>query len=222
MEPILAGFCEHNDLVIGRTDSRVIFIPGEKEYVTHFIDNNGEAFSEVTFRFEINVQKLKSSISKKEVPFVNYMDGLSTDSEKATIELNAINLAIISQQLEIVQLILEKAMAMDENTLLPPESQGKSSDHHKYQITKKLLRHPISIEFKDQDNLIRNYSKMDLGLDGMNSFHVAARYCTDSMAKLLEIAQPIGLTEIIETHSRILKQTPLHVAARNANSENTK
>ena len=64
------------------------------------------------------------------------------------------------------------------------------------------------------------YGKNDRSLDGMNAFHLSAKYCVLALKEIFYSLNENGLIDkhdikvLLEAKDRHLKQTPLHVAAK--------
>ena len=116
--------------------------------------------------------------------------------EKAVMEVTPLHVAIISGHAAIVVEILEFSV--------------------EFKIAPALLGARTKVTFKDSQN--HKYSNGDRALNGMNAFHLSARFDTLSLKRILEFTKEhLGLAqrkELLLQKTTDLDQAILHVAAK--------
>ena len=129
-------------------------------------------------------------------------------SDKPILHLQPLQLAIVAQQGVVLETILQHMVNCCET-------------EDSIDLLKKQLGHKAKIDFpKSATKQI--YDKDDRSLDGMNAFHLAAKYYPESleiMFKVLNDAKYYSILELLLEKDHHLEQTPLHVALRNRSSK---
>ena len=132
-------------------------------------------------------------------------------SPKAILTVTPFHMAIMEKQSTIVRIFLEK--------LITEMKDGGISN------LVEVLKKPVVLNIPGDLN---QYSKDDIALDGMNVFHLSARYSIPSLKvifKYLSINRLLDNTsikELLEAKDKHLQQSPLHIAAKNWSSEATR
>jgi hypothetical protein len=114
------------------------------------------------------------------------------------IEVNVLHLSIIAKQVPSIQWIM---------------------DH----ISKERERFSENLSMLLDDRVflanVKQFSRKDQSLDGMNALHLSSQYCPEAMEIIFETIYmydflPINLPKIVQDNNTFLKLTPLHIAAR--------
>jgi ankyrin repeat protein len=125
-------------------------------------------------------------------------------SRKVLLTLTPFHMAVMAKQTSIVNLFMEKLVqhAMNESGL----------DKLKMVLGKVvLLTFPKNPKY---------YSKDDVSVDGMNVFHLTAKYCIPALKIIFRFLNAHGLIdkqgikELLQEQDKHLQQTPLHIAAK--------
>ena len=141
--------------------------------------------------FDTNLRDYKLNVGNDEI------------SNKVILTITPIHLAIIARQISIVRIFMEK---------LSDEVDNEGS----LNVIANVLRKVAVLSFPKNP---LQYAKDDRSLDGMNVFHLAAKYCTPALKVLFDTLNTKGLMQKREFHDTLeakesqLQQTPLHVAA---------
>ena len=142
--------------------------------------------------FDTNLRDYKLNVGNDEI------------SNKVILTITPIHLAIIARQISIVRIFMEK---------LSDEIDNEGS----LNVIANVLRKVAVLSFPKNP---LQYAKDDRSLDGMNVFHLAAKYCTPALKVLFDTLNTKGLIHRKEFHDTLeakesqLQQTPLHVAAK--------
>ena len=153
---------------------------------------------------------------RSSVTGIDLGDGGVPDIDKVTMTVTPFHLAIIAKQAGIVRVFMEKVMDIAEE------------DNKRLDLLVKLLGAKTLLLFPKNPLC---YDKDDRSLDGMNAFHLGAKY---SAAALQEIFYYLNdrdstaenetkeleteIKELLEAKDEHLQQTPLHVAATHPSS----
>ena len=130
---------------------------------------------------------------------------------KVTLTVTPFHMAIMERQPSIVKLFMEKLVM-----------NAKEEDKH---ILIEVLRKSVALSIPGDLN---NYSKDDVCLDGMNAFHLAAKYSVASLNVILRylnastLMDETSIKDLLEAKDKHLQQTPLHIAAKNCSAEATR
>ena len=136
----------------------------------------------------------------------------NSSSRKVVLTITPFHMAVMAKQVSIVNLFMEKLVqhAMNENGLDKLEGVlGK----------KVLLTFPKNPKY---------YSKDDVSVDGMNVFHLTAKYCIPALKVIFRFLNAHGLIDkqgikdLLQEKDKHLQQTPLHIAAKCSSSEATR
>jgi hypothetical protein len=176
---------------------------GDVGRVDRFIVNNGQAALDVRFSFQLSVERPKNPDNGKNMPATtraDQTDGLQSDTQKATVEITALHLAILAQHTAVTKKLLERTLELGDVV-----------------AKKALLLDRTKIVFKEESD---NYNKSDRLLDGLSALHVAAKYHPASLIAILNTLRNCPfLKELLECQSaNDLCQTPLQMAAKNTDS----
>ena len=142
--------------------------------------------------FDTNLRDYELNVSNGEI------------SNKVILTITPIHLAIIARQISIVRIFMEK---------LSDEIDNEGNSNAIANILKKVA----VLSFPNNP---LQYAKDDRSLDGMNMFHLAAKYCTPVFKVILDTLRAKGLMnkkefqDLIAAKESQLQQTPLHVAAK--------
>ena len=133
--------------------------------------------------------------------------------EVPEIFLRPLQVAVISRQKEVIETIIEYLSQLDtaEEILVALED---------------CLGQQTRIMFKDQDEYRKpgaTYDKDDRSLDGMNCFHLAAKYYPEGLSIIFEALEKhnikySSILSLLLRQDNHLKQTPLHVAMKNSST----
>ena len=128
-------------------------------------------------------------------------------SQHGFMTVTPFHLGLLAQRRHIINIMLEKVL--EEND---PQAQ--------FQWMKKILECKTTLQIPDD---AVPCDKGTLSLDGMNAFHVAARYDPKALKDILELINDKQWMEnlgyLLEQKDSKLQQTPLHIAAKNATPE---
>ena len=130
---------------------------------------------------------------------------------KVTLTVTLFHMAIMERQPSIVRLFMEKLVM---NT--------KEEDKN---IVIEDLKKSVVLSIPGDLN---KYSKDDVCLDGMNAFHLAAKYSIASLNMIFRylnassLMDETSIKDLLETKDKHLQQTPLHIAAKNCSTEATR
>ena len=128
---------------------------------------------------------------------------------KPKLVLRPLQLAVVVQKEEVVTVILKHIIA-------------SNNAEEIMELLKDQLGHKATIVFPDGID-VRIFDKDDRSLDGMNAFHLAAKYYPEGLQVIFEtLSNENGfysniLPLLLEKDGH-LQQTPLHVALRNPSS----
>ena len=139
-------------------------------------------------------------------------------SGKPKLFLRPLQLAIVINQEEVITVILKH--------IIKPSDAGE-----KMELLKEQLGHKARINFPcgiDKST----YDKDDRSLDGMNAFHLAAKYYPEGLQVIFDtLINENNINQLKSIKSNILplllekdghlQQTPLHVALRNRSNESS-
>ena len=151
---------------------------------------------------KITVQKPKYTFTG----FDNQHDIGSSYRAHATMIVMPFHLAVIVNHVNIVQAMLEHIWNASKEKKEQIEALGK------------VLTGKTRVEFS---NVLSKYEKNDRALDGMNCFHLCAKYCPaamDEIFKFLKEHNLMGHPSVkvaLEAKDHQIHQTPLHVAIKN-------
>ena len=141
----------------------------------------------------------------KVVPPLNMTgSGYGGDNE-ATMIVMPFHLAVIANHVSIVQIVLENIWNM-------------SKKKKRIETLEKVLTAKTRVEFR---NVLARYEKNDRALDGMNCFHLCAKYCTPALNEIFKFLNEHHLMDrpnlkaALEAKDQQIHQTPLHVAVKN-------
>ena len=128
------------------------------------------------------------------------------DSISSTLCLRPFQLAVVLGHKEVIEVILRHIIASfdAEGCIL---------------LLEEYLGHQARIIFPDPENPY-SYDKDDRSIDGMNAFHLAAKFYPDGMDLIFQILNETNSTytkilNLLDVKDRQLLRTPLHVALRN-------
>ena len=128
------------------------------------------------------------------------------DSISSTLCLRPFQLAVVLGHKEVIEVILRHIIASfdAEGCIL---------------LLEEHLGHQARIIFPDPENPY-SYDKDDRSIDGMNAFHLAAKFYPDGMDLIFQILNETNSTytkilNLLDVKDRQLLRTPLHVALRN-------
>ena len=130
-------------------------------------------------------------------------DGGVPDVDKVNMTVTTFQLGIIAKRAGIIKIFMQKALE------IPDEDE-------RIGLIKKLLGTKTFLKFPKDAKL---YDKDDRSLDGMNAFHLGARYSPSALQQIFEHLNENGLMEdndikeLLEETENQLHQTPLHIAA---------
>ena len=128
------------------------------------------------------------------------------DSISSTLCLRPFQLAVVLGHKELIEVILGHIIASfdAEGCIL---------------LLEEYLGHQARIIFADPENPY-SYDKDDRSIDGMNAFHLAAKFYPDGIDLIFRILNETNSTytkilNLLHMKDRQLLRTPLHVALRN-------
>ena len=126
--------------------------------------------------------------------------------------LRPLQLAIVMKQKKIIEVILNYIV-----------SNGQENDF--VADLENILGHQATIIFPKDEYKI--YDKDDRSLDGMNVFHLAAKYYPQGLEPIFDILKENDMVNskilsLLLTRDRHLQQTPLHVSVRHASKGSSK
>ena len=135
-------------------------------------------------------------------------DESENDVEIPMIALSPLQVAIVSRQAEIIKVLLGFVTKIEEA-------------EECIQALEQLLGRKVTIIFTAESS---TYDKDDRSLDGMNAFHLAAKYYPDALEIIFDILRQDNATytkilDLLQATDNHLQQTPLHVALRNSSHE---
>ena len=164
--------------------------------------NNHENIWKAKLSFRI---KLKVDTTARTIHYITIADFNGKELEKAKMNVSPLQLAIISKQEMVVQAILEHVYLSDDN-----------GEH----ALKTLLEVKTQVQFpRDSPNI---YEEDDRMLDGMNTFHLAAKFHPQSLQTIISFLQNEDASEIITLLTQgkdpHIQNTPLHIAANSPSS----
>ena len=133
------------------------------------------------------------------------------DSGGSTLILQPLQLAIVAQQGDIIKAILRPIIAQNDADAI-------------ISLLTAYLGHRARIDFPTEDT--ERFDKDDRSLDGMNAFHLAAKYFPLGLEVIFktlndEHATYSHILKLLLDRDYHLKQTPLHVALKNRSSESS-
>ena len=131
------------------------------------------------------------------------VDGGVPDVDKVNMTVTTFQLAIIAKQSGIVKVFLQNVLE------IPDE--GEQLDLLKQLLgTKTFLMFPKNAKCYDKD---------DRSLDGMNAFHLGAKYSPGALKQIFDhlnenmLIEENDIKTLLEATDDQLHQTPLHIAA---------
>lgn len=132
------------------------------------------------------------------------------DNEMPMITLRPLQVAIVAGQKGVIEVIL-KFIAQIEDA---DDCQAALEN---------ILGHQASVIFTSD---LCTYDKDDRSLDGMNCFHLAARYYPEGIKIIFDILKSenvlySNVLDLLLKQDKHLQQTPLHVAIRRVGSKCT-
>ena len=178
---------------------------GNAGKVNEFLKNNSTYVLQAKLSTEI-VTELNTPIQLREkpLPYYNHDAG---NLRKAKLIILPIHIAIIAKQVEIVKTILEYV------------SSPTSDNNNKLEI-RKILGTKTKVEFPEGQDKI--YALRDRVLDGINAFHLAARFDAPSLDQIIITLNERKILwefqDLWQAKDDQLERTPLHVAAKVADN----
>ena len=133
-------------------------------------------------------------------------DGGVPDIDKVNMTVTIFQLGIIAKRPGIINMFMQKVIE---------ETEGEE----RLELLKKLLGTKAFLTFTKNP---KGYDKDDRALDGMNAFHLGAKYSPASLVQIFEhlnessIMEENDISDILEAPENQLNQTPLHIAAAHA------
>ena len=130
-------------------------------------------------------------------------DGGVPDIDKVSMTVTVLQLGIIAKRAGIIKLFMRKILDFTEGD-------------ERVSFLKKLLGTQAHLEFPKDS---KRYDKDDRSLDGMNAFHLGAKYSTGALRQIFDylnetmIMEENDIKELLEATDNQLLQTPLHIAA---------
>ena len=128
-------------------------------------------------------------------------------SPKVILTVTPFHMAIMERQTSIVRIFMEKlVMEIKDgglNNLI------------------EVLRKPVALTIPGNVN---KYSKDDVSLDGMNAFHLSAKYSISALKVIFRylnanrLMDESSIKDLLEAKDKHLQQTPLHIAAKSWSS----
>ena len=125
------------------------------------------------------------------------------DIDKVNMTVTIFQLGIIAKRPGIIKMFMQKVL---------DETEGQEC----LELLKKLLGTQAFLTCTKNSEV---YDKDDRALDGMNAFHLGAKYSPASLAQIFEhldesaAMEEVDLSELLEAPENQLNQTPLHIAA---------
>ena len=133
-------------------------------------------------------------------------------ARKVVLTITPFHMAVMAKQVSIVNLFMEK--------LVQHAMNGNGLDQLEGVLGKKVL-----LTFPKNPKC---YSKDDVSVDGMNVFHLTAKYCIPALKIIFRflnvhgLIDKQGIKELLQEKDKHLQQTPLHIAAKCSSSEATR
>ena len=180
---------------------------GECEDVKKYLDENGlealTAPSHILTEY-VHLDKI--------VEFEDVNDE-EEELEVPEIFLRPLQVAVISRQKEVIETIIEYLSQLDTAEEILPALED-------------CLGQQTRVMFKDQDEDRKpgaSYDKDDRSLDGMNCFHLAAKYYPEGLSIIFDVLEKqnikySSILSLLLRQDNHLKQTPLHVAMKNSST----
>ena len=130
-------------------------------------------------------------------------DGGVPDIDKVNMTITLFQLGIIAKRPGIIKLFMQKVLE---------DTEGDE----RLSLLKNILGTKAFLTFTKNSKC---YDKDDRALDGMNAFHLGAKYSPASLAQIFEhlndssLMEENQINELLEAPENQLNQTPLHIAA---------
>ena len=130
-------------------------------------------------------------------------DGGVPDIDKVTMTVTTFQIGIIAKRPGIIKLFMQKALEFTDG-------------EERLTLFKKLLGTKAFLTFPKN---AKCYDKDDRSLDGMNAFHLGAKYSPGALKQIFDYLNDHSLIEedeikdLLEAAEDQLHQTPLHIAA---------
>ena len=133
-------------------------------------------------------------------------------SNNSRLCLRPLQLAIVTAQEEVIEAILRHIITSNDSDGI-------------MELLEIHLGHQASITFPESSDPW-TFDKDDRSLDGMNAFHLAAKYYPAGLKLIFDVlndnnATYSNLLELLLKKDRHLQQTPLHVALKHRGSDST-
>ena len=125
------------------------------------------------------------------------------DVDKVTMTVTAFQLGIIAKRPGVIRAFLQKILD------IPDEDE-------RFQLLKKVLETKTFLDFPKDPKL---YDKDDRSLDGMNAFHLGAKYSPGALNQIFyhlndnNFMEEDEIKSLLEATDDQIRQTPLHIAA---------
>ncbi len=200
---------------------------GDVDAVRKHISKNGsESAVTARFSFEVAVQRLGHWKAKDQNCFS------PATSQSAVMRVSSMQLAVIFRQPQVLEVLL-KAAAPSQLMQASGLTQVMGS---LVRTLDTALREKTRVQFAES---AKHYSEKDRTLHGMTVFHLAARYDPDCLEVIVQFLKDMetngsnqllmipesneALREYLQMESNsYLRETPLHVAAANADNAGLK
>jgi hypothetical protein len=131
-------------------------------------------------------------------------DGGVPDVDKVSMTVTVFQLGIIAKRAGMISLFMEKVLDITEGD-------------ERVSFFTKLLGAQAHLEFPK--NNPKFYDKDDRSLDGMNAFHLGAKYSPGALTQIFDylnenmLMEEYDIKELLEATDAHIYQTPLHIAA---------
>ena len=114
------------------------------------------------------------ALLRNNIETLNECNMQQDESDETTLVLQPLQTAIIAQKGEIIEAILQRISSQDATSdrVVSSDMQDESGPR----ILIKYLSYQSEFEFSSQETDKDKYDKEDRSLDGMNAFHLAAKY----------------------------------------------
>ena len=125
------------------------------------------------------------------------------DIDKVSMTVTAFQLGIIAKRAGIIKLFMRKVLEITEVD-------------ERVSFLTKVLGGKAQLAFPKDP---KGYDKDDRSLDGMNSFHLGAKYSPGALTQIFDylnenmLMEENDIKELLEATDDQLHQTPLHIAA---------
>ena len=185
---------------------------GDDEEVIRLLSTNGLdlLLAEVSFDIVLDIDtRLTPPIIRRHDAFENTANGTNSESKSqhGFMTVTPFHLGILAQRRHIIKIMIEKILEVTE-----PQKQ--------FQWMNNVLASKTTLIIPED---AVPCDKGTLSLNGMNSFHVAARYHSKSLKYILCVLNEKQwmpeLRYLLEETDSFLHQTPLHLAAKNPTPE---